>query len=206
MEIKGSTPASRFLVLEQEERLPFEPRILGYLRVDPPIPRMHRRTQKGIETNIRERVFPASWFCPTFRLEEALHEAPEELAEADWRTLTEVALERVNTAAARIARVVVHPDYRADGLGALLVRRALRWIAERRIPEMRRKKHLVETVAQMSRYHPFFERVGFRYVWETASGRPVLLYPLTETAQKRLEEFLTLDPEARPYRGRLYRP
>jgi len=206
LEIKGSTPASRFLVLELAERLPFEPRILGYLRVDPPIPRMHRRTREGIEPNVRERVFPASWFHPTFSVQELLHEAPEELAEADWRTITEIALERVNTAAARIARVVVHPDYRADGLGALLVRLGLRWIAKRRIPEMRRPKHLVETVAQMARYHPFFERVGFRYGWETASGRPVLLYPLTPAATQRLEAFLATDPEAREHGGRLYRP
>ena len=85
-EIRGSTPASRFLVLELAERLPFEPRILGYLRLDPPIPRMHRRTPEGVERDIRERIFPRDWFHPTYE------------GGADWQR----ALDRVNTAAARI--------------------------------------------------------------------------------------------------------
>lgn len=100
-EIRGSTPASRFLVLELLERLPFEPRILGYLRLDPPIPRMHRRTPEGVERDIRERIFPRDWFHPTYE------------GGADW----ERALDRVETAASRIARVVVHPDYRSEALG-----------------------------------------------------------------------------------------
>jgi ABC-type ATPase with predicted acetyltransferase domain len=61
----------------------------------------------------------------------------------------------VETAAARIARVVVHPDYRSEGLGALLVQVALDWVRERGAPEGRRAKHLVYTIAQMARYHPY---------------------------------------------------
>ncbi len=188
-EIRGSTPASRFLVLELSERLPFEPRILGYLRLDPPIPRMHRRTPEGVERDIRERIFPRDWFHPTYR------------GGADW----EKALDQVNTAAARIARVVVHPDYRSEGFGALLVRMALEWARERGAPEGRRRKHLVYTIAQMARYHPFFEKVGFRYLFDTASGRPVLFYPLTEEAETYLERFLQEDPYTRVHGGRLYR-
>lgn len=182
-EIRGSTPASRFLVLELAERLPFEPRILGYLRLDPPIPRMHRRTPEGVERDIRERIFPRDWFHPTYE------------GGADWQR----ALDRVNTAAARIARVVVHPDYRSEGFGALLVRVALEWAKERGAPEARREKHLVYTIAQMARYHPFFEKVGFRYLFDTASGRPVLFYPLTEEAEAHLERFLREDPYAKAH-------
>ncbi|KGQ22664.1 GNAT family N-acetyltransferase [Thermus filiformis] len=189
-EIRGSTPASRFLVLELKERLPFEPRILGYLRLDPPIPRMHRRTPEGIERDIRERIFPPDWFHPTYE------------GGADW----EKALDRVHTAASRIARVVVHPDYRSEGFGALLVQMALEWAKERGAPEGRREKHLVYTIAQMARYHPFFEKVGFRYLFDTASGRPVLAYPLTEEAREHLERFLKTDPYAREHGGRLFRP
>ncbi|WP_244344445.1 GNAT family N-acetyltransferase [Thermus thermophilus] len=189
-EIRGSTPASRFLVLELAERLPFEPRILGYLRLDPPIPRMHRRTPEGVERDIRERIFPRDWFHPTYE------------GGADWQR----ALDRVNTAAARIARVVVHPDYRSEGFGALLVRVALEWAKERGAPEARREKHLVYTIAQMARYHPFFEKVGFRYLFDTASGRPVLFYPLTEEAEGYLERFLREDPYAQEHGGRLFRP
>ncbi|BBL92745.1 ABC transporter ATP-binding protein [Thermus thermophilus] len=189
-EIRGSTPASRFLVLELAERLPFEPRILGYLRLDPPIPRMHRRTPEGVERDIRERIFPRDWFHSTYE------------GGADWQR----ALDRVNTAAARIARVVVHPDYRSEGFGALLVRVALEWAKERGAPEARREKHLVYTIAQMARYHPFFEKVGFRYLFDTASGRPVLFYPLTEEAEGYLERFLREDPYAQEHGGRLFRP
>ncbi len=208
-EIRGSTPASRFLILELAERLPFEPRIVGYIRLDPPIPRVHRRLPGGeVERDIREKVFPEDWFHPTFDLKEALADLQNEgqLPEAEWRTLAEAVLDRVETAAARIARVVVHPDYRSDGLGALLVRLALEWARARRVPEMRREKHLVCTIAQMARFHPFFEKVGFRYVWETASGRPVLVYPLSGEAERRLARFLAEDPVAKAHGGRLYRP
>ena len=208
-EIRGSTPASRFLVLELKERLPFEPRIVGYIRLDPPVPKMHRRLPDGrVVPDIREKVFPPDWFHPTFDLKEALIDAQNEaeLSEEDWKALTELALDRVETAAARIARVVVHPDYRSDGLGTLLVRLALAWAEERRAPEMRREKHLVCTIAQMARYHPFFEKAGFRYLWDTASGRPVLAHPLSEEAGSRLARFLEEDPVARQHGGRLYRP
>ncbi|WP_228546741.1 hypothetical protein [Hyperthermus butylicus] len=47
---------------------------------------------------------------------------------------------------------------------------------------MKRAKHVVETIAQMARYNPFFEKAGFYYMWDTASSRPVLMYPLTEEA------------------------
>lgn len=189
-EIRGSTPASRFLVLELVERLPFEPRILGYLRLDPPIPRMHRRTPTGVERDIRERIFPRDWFHPTYE------------GARDW----ERALDRVYTAASRIARVVVHPDYRSEGFGALLVQMALEWARARGAPEGRRPKHLVYTIAQMARYHPFFEKVGFRYLFDTVSGRPVLFCPLTEEARDYIENFLKIDPYAKAHGGRLYQP
>ncbi|WP_297499822.1 ATP-binding cassette domain-containing protein [Thermococcus sp.] len=215
LEIKGSTPASRFLILELVEREEYEPRILSYVRVDPPIPLMHRRLPNGeIEKNVREKVFPEDWFHPAFWPEKIMRELYKELKkkygkkiarsylweQAKWKALAET-----NTAGARIARVVVHPDYRSDGLGQLSVKSALEWIAERRIPEMRKGKHIVETIAQMARYNPFFEKVGFKFLWETASGRPVLFYPLTDEAKKYIERFLGEDPYA-PEDGRLWRP
>ena len=225
-EIRGSLPSSRFMVLELVSREPYEPRIVAYVRVDTPIPLMHRRVVREdgsieIERMIRERVFPKDWFHPTFwplaytrRAE--LRKRFQELAglygsrriarAAVGEEIAEEALRRANTAAARIARVVVHPDYRGDGIGVLAVRMALEWIRERRIPEMKRRKHVVETIAQMARFNPFFEKAGFRYMWDTASGRPVLMYPLTEEARKRIEEFLEKDPYARRHGGRLFRP
>jgi ABC-type ATPase with predicted acetyltransferase domain len=223
-EIRGSLPSSRFLVLELVTRRPYEPRIVGYVRVDTPIPLMHRRVPAGdghtVERLIREKVFPPDWFHPTFwplkpGERRKILAMFRELAPIYGRRLAraivgsriaEEALARANTAAARIARVVVHPDFRGGGLGVLAVRAAVEWIRERRIPEMKRPKHVVETIAAMARYNPFFERAGFLYMWDTASGRPVLMYPLSEEARRRIEAFLSSDPHARLHGGRLYRP
>ena len=221
MEIRGSLPSSRFLVLELASREPYEPRIVAYVRVDTPIPLMHRRLPDGrVEKMIREKVCRKDWFHPTFwplayakrreiirRFRElAEYYQNRQLARAHVaHEIADEALRRANTAAARIARVVVHPDYRGDGIGVLAVKMALEWIRDRRIPEMKRRKHIVETIAQMARYNPFFEKAGFKYVWDTASGRPVLMYPLSEEARRCLEEFLVKDPYARQHGGRLFR-
>jgi ABC-type ATPase with predicted acetyltransferase domain len=210
-EILGSTRASRFLVAELLDRQSYEPAIVGYVRIDPPLPIMHRRLPDGtLVRHIRRLVFPADWLEPTYwperhvRLlrEQEPYRDPDEL----WALAEEQALAQCDTQAARIARVVIHPDYRGEGLGHTLVSTALRWISERRIPEMRRPKVLVETVAMMARYNPFFERAGFRYLWDTASGRPVLFFGLTPDAQTRIEQFIATDPVARQHRGQLYRP
>ena len=217
-EIRGSLPASRFLILELASREPYEPRVVAYVRVDTPIPLMHRRVNGRVERLIRERVLKPDWIHPTFWPEalekpEALSKYPEIVRHyarvrkgLRGEDVTEEALRVANTAGARIARVVVHPDYRGDGVGALAVKLALRWVAERRIPEMRRGKHFVETIAMMAKYNPFFERVGFKYVWDTASGRPVLIYPLTKEAEELITKYLSEDPKAREHGGRLFRP
>ena len=224
-EIRGSLPSSRFLVVELASREPYEPRIVAYVRVDTPIPLMHRRIRadgvEKVERMIREKVFPRDWFHPTFwplalsrraeirkRFRELadLYGSKKVARAVVGEEIADEALRYANTAAARIARVVVHPDYRGDGLGVLAVRMAVEWIAERRIPEMKRRKHVVETIAQMARYNPFFEKAGFYYMWDTASGRPVLMYPLTREARERIEKFLREDPYARQHGGRLFRP
>ena len=224
VEIKGSLPSSRFLVLELAKREPYEPRIVGYVRVDTPIPLMSRKVvdEKGtviIEKFIRERVFGKSWFHPTFWPEaytkrRELMKKYRELVSIYGKRIAKAMigdelrkelLKAANTAVSRIARVVIHPDYRGDGLGVLAVRAAIDWIRERRVPEMKRRKHLVETIAQMARYNPFFEKAGFIFLWETASGRPVLYYPLTEIAREKIAKFLKEDPYAKKHGGKLYR-
>ncbi len=211
VEIKGSLPVSRFLTLKLVDRQPYEPEIVGYVRIDPPIPLMHRRLPDGtVIKNIREQVFPYEWFHPTYWPERLMKELIRKNAsyyerrkafQDVWRKAVEIC----NTAAARISRVVIHPDYRGDGLGMLAVQSAIEWISERRVPEMKKRKHLVETIAQMARFNPFFERVGFKYLWDTKSGRPVLYYPLTEEARQIIEHFLETDPVAREHGGKLYR-
>ncbi|NOY11777.1 MAG: ABC transporter ATP-binding protein, partial [Archaeoglobi archaeon] len=191
VEIKGSTPASRFLVFELADRQPFEPEIVAYVRVDPPVPSMHRRLGDEVVKNIRKLVFPEDWFENVFAPEEEMKELFQELRRKHslkvarhklWEVASRRAMMECNSAASRIARVVVHPDYRADGIGRLAVEIAAEWIAERRVPEMRRRKHLVEVIAQMARFNPFFEKAGFYYMWDTASGKPVLYRPLSDEA------------------------
>ncbi len=212
VEIKGSTPASRFLVFELVDRQPYEPNIIAYVRVDPPVPLMHRRINSTIIKNIREKVFPKEWFENVFSPEENMKELFEELRSKHtlkiarhklWEIASKKAMKQCNSAASRIARVVVHPDYRADGIGIAVVKTAVEWIRERRVPEMRMEKHLVETIAQMARFNPFFEKAGFCYMWDTASNKPVLYKPLTEIAKNYIIKFIEKDEIARKHGGKL---
>jgi len=200
LQIRGSTPASRFLLLEAVAPDPGEPRLLGYLRIDPPLPVMLRRSPGGVQREIREAVFPPDWFRPTFDLKQV---AP---AGRSWQESAQELLDRVETGAARIGRILIHPEYRSQGLGSLLAHGGLQWTAERSLPDGRRQKHLLGCTAGAARHHPFLEKAGFRYLWDTASGRPLLAAPLTDAAVGRLRRFLQNDPQAREHGGRLYRP
>lgn len=209
-DLLDATRASRFLVLELKKREPYEPPYVGYVRIDPPLPLIHRRLPDGrIQRHIRKEIFPPDWFEPPFwpeRLIRGLKKkgtyTPLEL----WWEAQGQALGECDTRAARLARVVIHPDYRAEGLGQLAIEAAVRWIEERRVPEMRRPKAVLETVAQMARFNPFMEKAGFRYIGDTASGRPFLVLPLDGEAKERLQAFLRTDEVARGHGGRLYRP
>ena len=198
-QIKGSLPTSRFLILRLISSYKYEPEIIGYVRIDTPVPKMNRRLSDGtIERDIREKVFPKEWFHPLFYFDKTESDYFEEIRKK--------AIQETNTAVSRISRVVIHPDYRADGIGKLAVRYAVKWISERRIPEMKRKKELVEVIAQMARFNPFFEKAGFKYVWDTGSGRPVLYYPLTRKAISIISSFLKEDKYASMHKGKLYKP
>ena len=199
-DLKSATRASRFLVLELLEREPYEPQYVGYVRVDPPIPAMNRRLPDGrIERDIRRRVFPPEWFERPFAPRGA--ETPEE-----WWELQGHVLREARSPVARLARVVVHPDYRVDGLGQLAVRALVEWMGARWVPDMRCPKEALETIAMMARYNPFMEKAGFMYLWDTGSGRPVLYLPLSDRAREAIEGFLRTDPVAKGHGGRLYRP
>ena len=220
-EIRGSLPSSRFLILELLDRREYEPKVIGYVRIDTPIPLMSRRLPDGkVERLIREKWFPKEWFHPTYwpeaysKRSKLLGRYRELIKEYKSRSLARAvlgeevsrdALAWANTAAARIARVVVHPDYRGDGLGVLAVKAIIEWVRERRIPEMKKRKHVIEVIAQMARYNPFFEKAGFKYMWDTASGRPVLMFPLTKEAEERINEYLRKDPYGRSHGGILYK-
>jgi ABC-type transport system involved in cytochrome c biogenesis ATPase subunit/GNAT superfamily N-acetyltransferase len=69
-------------------------------------------------------------------------------------------MRELNAKLTRIARVVVRPKYRTIGAGVKLVRETL----------PRCGKPMVETVAVMAKYNPFFERAGMTKVQETTPG------------------------------------
>jgi hypothetical protein len=199
-DLKDATRASRFLVLELLDREPYEPQYVGYVRVDPPIPAMNRRLPDGsIQRDIRRKVFPSDWFAHPFAPRDA-----ESLEE--WWELQGEALKEARSPVARLARVVIHPDYRVDGLGQLAIRALVEWMGERWVPDMREEKEALETIAMMARYNPFMEKAGFVYLWDTGSGRPVLYLPLSDRAREAIDGFLSRDPVARDHRGKLYRP
>lgn len=66
----------------------------------------------------------------------------------------------------RIARVIVHPEFRGLHLGSKLVQHAVEYCRERWNVKGK-KAWFVETVAEMSRYHPFFERGGLHFIGQT---------------------------------------
>ena len=66
-DLTDATRASRFLVLTLEKRELYEPRYVGYVRLDPPLPLVHRRLPDGrVQPHIRREIFPAEWYEPPF--------------------------------------------------------------------------------------------------------------------------------------------
>jgi ABC-type lipoprotein export system ATPase subunit/N-acetylglutamate synthase-like GNAT family acetyltransferase len=77
----------------------------------------------------------------------------------------------INEEIARISRVVIHPKFRGVGLGAFMVRETLAKVNAR----------VVEVLAVMAKYNPFFEKAGMLRVDYQRDEIPV---------QKRIREFL----------------
>jgi ABC-type transport system involved in cytochrome c biogenesis ATPase subunit/N-acetylglutamate synthase-like GNAT family acetyltransferase len=77
----------------------------------------------------------------------------------------------INEEIARISRVVIHPKFRGIGLGAFLVKETL--------PQVNAK--VVEVLAVMAKYNPFFERAGMVRVDCKRDGTSV---------EKKIREFL----------------
>ncbi len=95
----------------------------------------------------------------------------------------------------RIARVVVHPEYRGMGIGIQLVRSALTYSRDYwNVQGM--KPWLVETVAEMSRYHPFFEKAGMHPFGETTGNNEATFTDLSKIRSGQGKGF---------YRASIYR-
>jgi len=117
---------------------------------------------------------------------------------------------------ARISRVVVHPEFRGIGIGALIVKHLIRF-ARTRWNVNGARPILVEAIASMSDFHGFFQSSGFIPTGRTKSysdaitplfdgkkkwidrpnnhqydylqnqrSKPYLVYPLTKTLRKRV--------------------
>jgi len=67
----------------------------------------------------------------------------------------------INEEITRISRVVIHPKFRGIGLGAYLVKETLSKVNAK----------VVETLAVMARYNPFFEKAGMKRVDYTIDRR-----------------------------------
>lgn len=67
---------------------------------------------------------------------------------------TRPALQALNRRLVTLARVVIHPSYRGAGLAAAFVRRSCELCAW----------PWIESLAEMGRVNPFFEKAGFRRV------------------------------------------
>ena len=197
LELAGSTPASRFLLLEILGKSGAKP--VAYLRLDPPLPVMYRRLAGGVSAGIREAVFPKDWFGPTLD-----PKALQPRGRSRGESIQEM-LDGMSVAAARIGRLLVHPKFRSEGLGLRLLRSAVAWVQERAVSDGRRDKQILTVVAEVARLHPVFEKAGFRYLWDTASGKPLLAYPLGREAESLTKRFLQSDPYAIEHGGRLFR-
>jgi GNAT superfamily N-acetyltransferase len=79
-------------------------------------------------------------------------------------------IEKVNSDILRISRVIIHPKFRGIGLAQELVRQTLPLVNAR----------IVECVAAMAKYNPFFEKAGM-----TLAGKMEL-----QPDQKKLLEFI----------------
>ena len=117
----------------------------------------------------------------------------------------------------RIPRIVIHPEFRGVGLGAMMARQLVNFVRD--FWDVRSYKAIaVEVVASMVEYHGFFESAGFVKAGETVGyqkairpqygtgtwserpnsasydflqdqkPKPYLIYPITESVREALKE------------------
>ena len=175
----------RILVAEKLDRREWEPRVLGFIMLTPVFPYFTITIGRG------EALSNA-----TQLLEDWLHPVPEHgLLRGVPRRLTRfygfhgMMSGTSKQAVVRNMRVVVHPDYRSEGLGKLLLSAAEDYIRDRRAPDNKRRKHLFFSFARMGRFNPFHERAGFTYIGDAGEGEkttPVFVKALTREGEERL--------------------
>jgi len=63
-------------------------------------------------------------------------------------------MKRINKDIARISRVIIHPKFRGCGLGVKLVKETMCKVG----------KKIIESIAVMAKYNPFFEKAGMKRI------------------------------------------
>jgi len=113
----------------------------------------------------------------------------------------------------RITRVVVHPEFRGIGLGRILVESAIKY-CEDYWNAVGLKPWLIETVAEMSRYHPIFELAGMTPCGETEGHDYVIYKPRQDIVSGQGRSFFhasidrmkSMVHEPKPYFARSLHP
>jgi ABC-type phosphate/phosphonate transport system ATPase subunit/GNAT superfamily N-acetyltransferase len=95
-----------------------------------------------------------------------LIDAPFELGPIKWSQWNKTASRQYINVFVRIARTVVHPEFRGLGLGQLLVSHALQF-AEHHWHVANLKPLFLEIVADMLKFVPFPERAGLHFIGVT---------------------------------------
>lgn len=89
---------------------------------------------------------------------------------------------KINKEIAIISRVVVHPKYRSIGLGQYIVEKTLRMS----------NFEVVETLATMAKYNPFFEKAGMSLVKEQDAAKEDKKFINIKNCLKQLDFDLTM--------------
>lgn len=109
-----------------------------------------RLTYKGYSQDSREKTIGIIIFQSPFLTCSARNKAMPQYK----RSNTKEGAELVNREIVRLSRIIIHPKFRGAGLAVKLVKETMALTGKR----------VVETIAAMARYNPFFEKAGMTKV------------------------------------------
>jgi ABC-type lipoprotein export system ATPase subunit/GNAT superfamily N-acetyltransferase len=138
---RGVALRGRRVPLIATVRSPFLPRVVGYVEL----------STTFIMNKARSRVLDAEFTDP---------------AGLGWHKWDLDAMKSRTNLVVRVARSVIYPELRSQGLGSLLLRHSVEYSAEYwHCSHL--KPYFVEITADMLKYLPFAEKAGFRFIGYT---------------------------------------
>lgn len=137
---RGERGFGRKCVLVIRASYPELPRILGYVEI----------TTGFLMNRPRTRIL----------------DAPFRDGAVAWTNWGSAEMETLTSLIARISRLVVHPELRGHGIGTMLVREAA-YFARTRFHAGGLRPLFLELTADMTKFVPFAERAGMRYIGHT---------------------------------------